>query len=162
MSFMDKARQAAEQARQAASQAIGQVASEESQSDMRTQLRQAAGQARRGVVTLVERIDPATLADIIIKATAIQERTNTALRDKHSAYRIGELTITATIPPQLGFAITRVGDEEPGALRAEDSRSLVDSIETADAAVVSLDGAVMPAAEAEQAAGDTPEENTLG
>lgn len=150
MSFMDKARQAAEQARQAANQAIGQVTSDESQSEMRSQLRQAAGQARRGVVTLVEKIDPATLAEIIIKATAIQERTNTALREKRSAYRIGELTITATIPPQLGFAIVRISDEELEALHASDSRTLVDTIDTADAAVVSLEGDLVPAADVDQ------------
>lgn len=147
MSFMEKARQAAEQARQAAGQAVTRATSEESQTQVRTQLRQAAGQARKGVVTLVEKIDPGTLAEIIIKATALQERTNGALRDKRSAYRIGELTITATIPPQLGFAITRISDEEFEALRAStiESSELVEDAETADAAIVSLDGAVEPA-----------------
>src|SRR4029077_6447080 len=69
-----------------------------------------AGRARSSLVTAVERIDPRLLADIVIKATALQERTNLALRDKGSAYRIAEITITATIPPQIGFSIARIGD----------------------------------------------------
>ena len=32
--------------------------------------------ARRGVTTVVERIDPGTLAEVIIKATVLQEMTN--------------------------------------------------------------------------------------
>jgi hypothetical protein len=156
MSFMEKARQAAEQARQAASQTIAQVTSDESQAQIQKAaqsagggLRGAAGQARRGMVTLVEKIDPALLADIIIKATALQEHTNYALRDKRSAYRIGELTITATIPPQIGFAITRISDEELEGLRSApvESTELVEATETADEEIVSLDGATEPAVE---------------
>ncbi len=44
----------------------------------------AAGQAKRGLITAIEKIDPGLLADIIIKATALQERANHALRDKAS------------------------------------------------------------------------------
>ena len=36
--------------------------------------RQVAGKARRGITTIVEKIDPALLADVVIKATALQER----------------------------------------------------------------------------------------
>ena len=43
------------------------------------------GAARRGVSTVVERIDPGVLADLIIKATALQEMTNSSLRDKQLA-----------------------------------------------------------------------------
>jgi hypothetical protein len=82
-----------------------------------------AGKARNTLVTAVERIDPALLADIVIKATALQDRTNRALRDKESAYRIAEITITATIPPQIGFTISRIGDIEPPA----DAGPIVDS-----------------------------------
>ena len=49
------------------------------------------GAARRGVSTVVERIDPGVLADLIIKATALQEMTNTSLREKQSPYRIAEV-----------------------------------------------------------------------
>jgi hypothetical protein len=160
MSFMEKARQAAEQARQAASQTIAHATSEESQAQMQKAaqsagggLRGAAGSAKRGMVTLVERIDPGLLADIVIKATALQEKTNSALREKRSAYRIGELTITATIPPQIGFAITRISDDELEELRAStvESSELVETTEIDDGAIVSLDGALEPAT------GDSPE-----
>ncbi|HEX9609169.1 MAG TPA: hypothetical protein VGA26_00140 [Candidatus Limnocylindria bacterium] len=156
MSFMDKARQAAEQARQAASQTISQVTSDESQAQIQKAaqsagggLRGAAGSAKRGMVTLVEKIDPGLLADIVIRATALQEHANDALRDKRSAYRIGELTITATIPPQIGFAITRISDEELDELRSSpvESSELVEAAETEDEVIVSLDGELAPAAD---------------
>ena len=38
--------------------------------------REAVGVARRGVSTVIEKIDPGTLAELIIKATALQEMTN--------------------------------------------------------------------------------------
>jgi len=156
MSFMDKARQAAEQARKAASQTISPATSEESQAQIHKAaqsagggLRGAAGSAKRGMVTLVERIDPGLRADIVIRATALQERANDALREKRSAYRIGELTITATIPPQIGFAITRISDDELEELRASavDSSELVEAPEMGDEAIVSLDGAEEPTTE---------------
>ncbi|MEP7082103.1 MAG: hypothetical protein ABI841_03900 [Chloroflexota bacterium] len=147
---MEKARQAAEQARQAASQTISRATSEESQAQIHKAaqsagggLRGAAGSAKRGMVTLVERIDPGLLADIVIRATALQERANDALRDKRSAYRIGELTITATIPPQIGFSITRISDDELEELRSSpvESSELVEATEIDEGAIVSLDGA---------------------
>ena len=162
MSFMDKARQAAEQARQAASQTISHATSEESQAQLHKAaqsagggLRGAAGSAKKGMVTLVERIDPGLLADIVIRATALQEHANDALRAKRSAYRIGELTITATIPPQIGFAITRISDEELEELRSApvESIDLVEGTETEEGAIVSLDGAdEAPAADEHPAA----------
>ncbi|MGH2427547.1 MAG: hypothetical protein ACRDGV_01495 [Candidatus Limnocylindria bacterium] len=146
MSFLDKARQAAEQARQAATQGIAQATSPESQAQMRKtglQLRDAAGQAKRGLITAVEKIDPAILADIIIKATALQERANDSLRTKGSIYRIGEITITASIPPQIGFSIIRIGDLEETVHDALDSSRLVAEVPTAGAEVVSLSGDVV-------------------
>ena len=154
MSFFDKARQAADQARQAASASVVQVTSPESQGQMRqaaqsagVQFKEVAGQAKRGVVTAIERIDPGILADIVIKATALQETANRALRGKGSAYRIGEITITATIPPQIGFAIQRLGDvEEELPAAAVESQELVETVATADEQVVSLEGDVQPVA----------------
>ena len=70
------------------------------------------GAARRGVSTVVERIDPGVLADLIIKATALQEMTNASLREKRSPYRISEVGITASIPPGVTFAISRIDDIE--------------------------------------------------
>lgn len=150
MSFLDKARQAAEQARAAASQGIHEMATPEVEAQMRdaaastgSGLREAAGAAGRGLVTAVERIDPGILADIIIKATALQEKANRSLRMKASAYRIGEVTITATVPPQLGFSIVRIGDPEDDQTdEIQASRDLVEAVTTADEEVVSLSGEV--------------------
>ena len=96
-----------------ASEGIASMTTPEKQAEMREtagQLRGAAGQAKRGIMTAIEKIDPGLLADIIIKATALQERANKSLRDKASAYRVAEITITATMPPQIGFSISRLGD----------------------------------------------------
>ena len=150
MSFLDKARQAAEQARAAASQGIHDMSTPEAKAQMRdaaastsSGLREAAGAAGRGLVTVVEKIDPGILADIIIKATALQEKANRSLRVKASAYRIGEVTITATIPPQIGFSIVRIGDpEKDESNQIQSSGDLVESVSTADEEVVSLSGEV--------------------
>jgi hypothetical protein len=152
VSFLDKARQAAEQARAAASQGIHDVTTPEVKAQMReaaattgSGLREAAGAAGRGLVTAVEKIDPGILADITIKATALQEKTNRSLRVKASAYRIGEVTITATIPPQIGFSIVRIGDpEEDATSQIQSSGDLVEGVATADEEVVSLSGEVEP------------------
>lgn len=122
MSFLQKAKdaaaQAAEQAKAAASQAAegARTLSERAQ-DPVTQARarksasSALGAAKRGVTTVVERIDPGTLADLVIKATALQEKGNHALKEKGSPYRIQEIIITASIPPGVSFTIGRMGDE---------------------------------------------------
>jgi hypothetical protein len=152
VSFLDKARQAAEQARAAASQGIHDVTTPEVKAQMReaaattgSGLREAAGAAGRGLVTAVEKIDPGILADITIKATALQEKTNRSLRVKASAYRIGEVTISATIPPQIGFSIVRIGDpEEDATSQIQSSGDLVEGVATVDEEVVSLSGEVEP------------------
>ena len=153
MSFFDKARQAADraaqQARDAAEQARARVNDPTTQERMRStvqsasqQARDAAGKTKKGIATMVDRIDPGLLADIVIKATALQEKANNSLRTKGSPYRIGEITITATIPPQVGFSIARVGDvEEVLTGREVDSTELVASqTELEGEAVISLDG----------------------
>ncbi len=152
MSFLDRARQAAEQARQAASDGIGAMTTPEAKADMRQEasrvgrdLKGAAGQVGQGLITAVEKIDPGILADLVIKATAIQEVANRSLREKGSIYRISEISITASIPPQIGFAIGRIGDEleterQVGTLHA--SSELVDSLATEDE-VVDLEGDVL-------------------
>jgi hypothetical protein len=151
MSFMEKARQAAEQARQAASQSIGAMSTPEAKAEMREaasqmggQFRDAAGQAKRGLITAIEKIDPGILADLVIKATALQELANRSLRDKASSYRIGEITITATLPPQIGFAIVRL-DEDPERPSAQllSSSELAPTIDDGNAAIVALDGEVI-------------------
>ena len=162
MSFLDKAKQtarnaaevAAERGREAAGQA-GRVAAEgavraadwgkdpETHEKARLALaeagrkgKKAAGFARKGLVTVIERIEPGTLADVIIRATAIQEKTNEALRRKGSLYRISEVSISASIPPGVNFAIGRLDDD--AAVIGTSSTELVGA-ET-DEPVLALDG----------------------
>ena len=151
MSFMEKARQAAEQARQAATQSIGAMSTPEAKAEMReaasqmgVQFRDAAGQAKRGLITAIEKIDPGILADLIIKATALQELANRSLREKASSYRIGEITITASIPPQIGFAIVRL-DEDPDQPSAQmlSSSELATTVDDGGTEIVALDGEVI-------------------
>ena len=158
MSFLDKARQAAEQARQSASQSISSMATPEAKAEMRQaasqmggQMKGAADQAKRGLITALDRIDPGILADIVIKATAIQEVANRSLRQKGSIYRIGEITVTATIPPQIGFSISRLGDEPDEPVQELLSSSELAS--TVDPDVMSLDGEVLEEAPAEEPIG---------
>ena len=151
MSLMEKARQAAEQARQTAGNGISAMTTPEAKAEMRGaasqvggHVRGAADSAKRGLITAIEKIDPGILADVIIKATAIQEVANRSLRDKGSTYRIGEITITATIPPQIGFSIVRLGDEP-----VEEVTEMLSSSELAatmapgEPEVVALDGDVV-------------------
>jgi hypothetical protein len=165
MSFLDRARQAAEQARQTAAESIGAMTTPEAQAEMREtasnvgrDLRGAAGTAKRGLITAVEKIDPGILADLVIKATAIQEIANRSLREKGSIYRIGEITITASIPPQIGFAIERIGDvpepaEPVGELRA--SSELTGTVTDGDE-VVDLEGDVVDTVAGSLLPGDAP------
>ena len=81
-------------------------------SQLGIQVRDAAGRAKGGLASVLERVDPGMLADVVVRATALQETTNRSLRDRGSPYRIGELTIIATIPPQIAFSIQRLGDRE--------------------------------------------------
>ena len=153
MSFFDKAREAAERATQQAKQTadnVGQkMADPATQAQARAkaaqagvQARRTASAARRGMTTLVEKIDPRLLADLIIKSTALQEKTNLALREKASVYRIGQVEITATIPPQISFAITRVDDvEETISGKAHSSTELAAEAEVLTAEpTLALDG----------------------
>src|SRR6476620_66301 len=114
MSFIKRAQEAAaaaaEQAQHAAGLASKQASDPATQENLGQQARAAMGAARRGVSTVVERIDPSVLADLIVKATALQEMTNTSLREKKSPYRIAEVGITASIPPGVTFSISRLDD----------------------------------------------------
>ena len=47
---------------------------------------------------------------MVIKATALQERANAALKAKGSPYRISEIAIGAAIPPSITFSIARTDD----------------------------------------------------
>jgi hypothetical protein len=90
--------------------------------------RSALKKAKRGFTTALERIDPKILADVVVKATSLQERANASLKDRGSVYRIGEIGIGASIPPSITFTIERVDDPE-----ALDSTTLM-----ADAAAAAM------------------------
>jgi len=104
----------------------------------------ALRKAKRGFTTALERIDPKILADVVVKATSLQERANASLRERGSVYRIGEIAIGASIPPSIQFSIVRIDDADGAggmdsmSLLAQDADQLaaVDATET----IVSLDG----------------------
>ncbi len=145
MSFIKRAQEAAaaaaEQAQHAAGLASRSAGDPATQEKLGQQARAAMGAARRGVSTVVERIDPGILADLIIKSTALQEMTNNSLREKQSPYRIAEVNITASIPPGITFSISRVDDREEVVTGATvSSASLAADLETGGEAVIALDG----------------------
>ncbi|MFL5674714.1 MAG: hypothetical protein ACJ779_06890 [Chloroflexota bacterium] len=164
MSFLNRAREAAqaaaEQAQQAAGMATRTAQDPATQEKLGQGARAALGAARRGVSTVVERIDPGVLADLIIKSTALQEMTNASLREKNSPYRIAEVNITASIPPGITFSISRV-DEDDLTGGEVSSEELVDELE-ATGAVISLDGTSLSQEELagvrEALANDIPED----
>jgi len=169
VSFIKKAQeaaaQAAESARLLAQDAAG--AAGRTASDPATQerigkgisgagagAREAIGMAKRGVTTVIEKIDPGTLAELVIKATALQEMTNKALRQKGSPYRISEISISASIPPSVSFAIQRLDDEpeELGSSVVASSELVEHIVENGDL-VLALDGTTVDPAAVETPAG---------
>ena len=161
MSFIKRAQEAAAQVAAMADRTANDPATAETLS---RSAREAVGMARRGVTTVIEKIDPSTLAELIVRATALQEMTNRSLREKGSPYRIAEISISASIPPAVSFAIGRIGDEpeevvghvvssadlvEQGAdgdlVLALDGTTVDDAaIAAAAAAAVTADGEAMP------------------
>ena len=148
MSFIKRAREVAEaaaaQAQQTAGLATHAASDPVAHDKLGQQARSALGAARRGVSTVVERIDPGTLAELIIKATALQEMTNRSLREKRSLYRISEVSITASIPPGISFAISRIDEVEEVPTGAEvSSADLVEHLPQDGESVISLDGTTL-------------------
>lgn len=72
----------------------------------------AAEGAGRLAKTALDKLNPATLAAIVIKATSIQEAANRQLRRSKSLYRIGGIEIGAAFPPSISFQIVRAGELE--------------------------------------------------
>jgi hypothetical protein len=152
VSFIKKAQEAAAQAAEATRQkaqeaaaAAGRTAADPATQDMigkaGSSAREAVGMAKRGVTTVIEKIDPGTLAELVIKATALQEMTNKALRQKGSPYRIAEISISASIPPAVSFAIQRVGEpEDDVGANVVSSSELVEQIVESNDMVLALDG----------------------
>jgi hypothetical protein len=96
----------------ASTRAAGAVAAKAQDPATQAKVKGGIVAAGRGARTMVERIDPGILADVIIKATALQEKANASLRRKGSIYRIGEIQVTASLPPGISFSIERVGDAD--------------------------------------------------
>ena len=135
----------------ASAKAAGAVASKAQDPATQAKVKGGLQVAGRSARTMVERIDPGILADVVIKATALQEKANARLRQKGSIYRIGELQVTASIPPGIAFSIVRVDDPEElaGAADLHTSTEILEAAEAAQPAVaagdappdiVSLDG----------------------
>jgi hypothetical protein len=109
MGLMDKARQTAEQARAGV---MGERPPADELDPDAPPPPPPSARAGAALNSFIERINPGLLADLIIHATSAQEKTNKALREKGSHYRISEMYLTASIPPQIGFYIARMGDPE--------------------------------------------------
>ncbi len=157
MSFLDRAKQAAsqaaeqarlaaEQARQSVTEGADKASAIMNDPATAEKARKALTRAKKGISTAIDRIDPAVLADVIIKATALQERANAALKAKGSPYRISEVGIGAAIPPSVTFSISRVDDPDADVVPAGaiPSTELLGSVaETSASEVQALDGSMV-------------------
>jgi hypothetical protein len=156
MSFLERAKSAAGQAAKVSVEVAGQAAKVGAEvggkavatvRDPATQARakSALKKAKRGFTTVLERIDPRILADVVVKATSLQERANASLQERGSVYRIGQIQIGAAIPPSIQFSIERVDDPDQQLL--DSTALLAKSAKEGDAgsteAIVSLDGTVV-------------------
>jgi hypothetical protein len=166
MSFLDRAKQVAGQAATTAAKVGAEVGREAAKvgaevgtkaattiRDPATKARaeKALKKAKHGFTTALERIDPKILADVVVKATSLQEKANASLKDRGSAYRIGEIAIGASFPPSIQFSIERVDDPEK--LLHDSNVLLAQAIEearhaegVAHATIVGLDGTEVDAA----------------
>jgi hypothetical protein len=127
----------------ASAKAASAVAAKAQDPATQAKVKSGLATAGRGARTMVERIDPGILAEVIIKATALQEKANARLRKKGSMYRIGEIQVTASLPPGISFSIERVGDADHDAVSGNpllSSTELLAEERAAEAgAIVSLD-----------------------
>lgn len=134
---------ASAKAADASAKAASAVVSKAQDPATQAKVKSGLATAGRGARTLVERIDPGILADIVIKATALQERANARLRTKGSMYRIGEIQVTASLPPGISFSIERIGDADhdaaSGAPLLSSTELLAEARAAGAEAIVSLD-----------------------
>lgn len=131
MTFMERARQAAGAAATTAAKVSVDVGSQAAKAGAdlggraaaataatikdpatKARARAALKKAKHGFTTALERIDPKILADVVVRATSLQEKANASLKARNSAYRIGEITIGASFPPSIQFSIERLDDPE--------------------------------------------------
>jgi hypothetical protein len=149
MSFLEKARQAAEKAAAEASAAAQKAAENAADPAVHAEARLRMAQAgffarrasdfgRRTLRTMIERIDPGVLADIIIKATALQGRPTRACGRRTPRTGSTRSSSPRRSRPQVNFAIVRIdeGGEEPTGLEVA-SAFLID--QTTTAPVLALD-----------------------
>jgi hypothetical protein len=170
MTFMERARQAAGAAAATAAKVSVDVGSQAAKAGAdlggraahatattirdpatKARARAALKKAKRGFTTVLERIDPRILADVVVKATSLQEKANASLKERGSAYRIGQIQIGASFPPSIQFSIERIDDPD---LELLDSSTLLakaaaSAASNPDAAladtIVGLDGTAVDA-----------------
>src|SRR5207247_1780931 len=106
MSFLERAKQVAEQAAKVGAEVgreaakVGAEVGQKAATTIRdpatkARAQSAVNKAKRGFTTALERIDPRILADVVVKATSLQERANASLKERGSLYRISEIGIGA-------------------------------------------------------------------
>jgi hypothetical protein len=174
MTFMERARQAAGQAAVAAAKVSVDVGSQAAKAgadlsgraahatatyarDPATKARAQAAlkKAKRGFTTVLERIDPKILADVVVKATSLQEKANASLKERGSAYRIGQIQIGASFPPSIQFSIERVDDphhelHDSSVLLAKVIEEVGTSEGVAPGTIVGLDGTAIDDADLDE------------
>ena len=150
MSFLERAKQVAEQAAKVGAEVgreaakVGAEVGQKAATTIRDPATKAKAEsalkkAKKGFTTALERIDPKILADVVIKATSLQERANASLKERGSVYRINEIGIGAAIPPSVTFTIARVEDPDAPGLMDSSTILAADATRAAET-IVALDG----------------------
>jgi len=106
------------------------------------------------VKSALDKLNPSTLAAIVIKATSVQEQANRSLRKSKSLYRIGGIEIGAAFPPSISFQIVRAAELE---LEEEAEEDLAAEDDLEDGA----DDAIDADADATDDDDDEPEPSTV-
>ena len=99
-------------ARDPANQAKAMVVAKSAAKGAATGAGKAAEGAGKLAKSALDKLNPSTLAAIVVKATSIQEQANRALRKQGSLYRIGGIEIGAAFPPSISFQIVRAAELE--------------------------------------------------
>ena len=160
MSFLERAKQVAEQAAKVGAEVgreaakVGAEVGQKAATTIRdpatkARAQSAVNKAKRGFTTALERIDPKILADVVIKATSLQERANASLKERGSVYRISEIGIGAAIPPSVTFTIARVDEVDDHGLHDSSTLLAADAAATSET-IVSLDGVAVQGEELEE------------
>ena len=114
--------------------------------------RQAAEEASRELTERAKAEAPGAKVRAKVLADSAQVGAKEMAGRKSSAYRIGEIVVTATIPPQVSFGIHRIHDLEVDQSAATiDSATLIESGAIDDAPDVVTDLDTGASSEPEQA-----------